>query len=435
MSNENLLIAERARSIQGEALYNLNQFITKDLLIKCFNNLNKNSAVGTDGKNWYECDLMNDVAATELLNEFKSGRYRAPSIRRVYVPKDKDSKRPIGIPTIRDKTLQSAVRSVLDPIYEQEFKPFSYGFRNKRSAHDALEYMFKEVSFNKMRYIIDADIKNYFGSINHGLLREFLDRRVKDGVIRKMIDKWLNAGILEDGQLSYPSEGTPQGGIISPVLSNVFLHYVLDEWFSGEIQPLLKGRSFIVRYADDYVLGFSDEQDAKRVMDVLPKRFEKYKLTLHPDKTRLIDLYSKSGDGKRCFDFLGFTHFLAKSLKGKLVLKRKTSGKKFTKAIGNTEKWIKENRGEKLKPLIKALNVRLRGHYNYYGITFNTVGVRRFYFVVKRCLFKWLNRRGGKRVWTWDRYTLLVLKWIPLLFPKIVHSFIPANPILEEPHA
>ena len=436
MSTNRLQIAKRARERKGEALHSLNQFVTEELLFDCYKRLNKNSASGTDGENWYEYGIGASEDIPVLLNEFKSGTYRAPSIRRVYIPKDnKGGKRALGISTVRDKTLQAAVHSVLEPIYEEDFKHFSYGFRSKRSTHQALEYMFQEVSFKGMRYIIDADLTNYFGSIDHGLLRDFLARRVNDGVIRKMIDKWLKAGILEDGQLSYPTEGTPQGGIVSPILSNIFLHYVLDEWFSEVIQPLLKGKSFIVRYADDFILGFSEEQDAKRVMEVLPKRFEKYKLSLHPDKTKFIDLYSKSGEGKRSFDFLGFTHYIGKSLKGFSVLKRKTSSKKLTMAITKTEIWIKENRHLEIKQLVKELNVKMRGHYNYYGITFNMCGLHCFYYQVKRRLLKWLNRRGGKTVWIWERFVLLVDKWLPLLRPKIFHSYVSANPILEEPYA
>jgi len=289
--------------------------------------------------------------------------------------------------------------------------------------------MFKEVSFKGLHYIIDADIKNYFGSINHGLLREFLDRRVKDGVIRKMIDKWLKAGILEGKQVFYPEEGTPQGGIISPLLSNIYLHYVLDVWFSEEIQPLLSGRSFIVRYADDFVLGFEKATDTERVMIVLPKRFERFKLELHPDKTKIVNLNSKRGEGDRSFDFLGFTHYLGKTRKGNYVLKRKTSSKKLRIALDNTHKWLKKNRHRKIKELISELNVKLRGHYNYYGITFNSKGIASYHEQVKRKLIMWLNRRGGKPVWTWARFSKLINLWYPLLNPKIYHSYLRAKPI------
>lgn len=435
MSTGELQIAERARKFKHEALTNLQQFIDEKLLQKSYQSLNKDSSPGIDGKYWHNYSQEAQFRIPELLGEFKSGKYKAPPIRRVYISKGKNGKRPLGIPTIEDKILQESVRRILTPIYEEEFKTFSYGFRGGRSAHQAIDYMFKEVSFKGLHYIIDADIKNYFGNINHGIFREFLDCRVKDGVVRRMIDKWLKAGILEDKQLSYPKEGTPQGGIISPLLGNIYLHYVLDEWFSEQIQPLLAGRSFVVRYADDFVLGFEKATDVERVMKVLPKRFEKYKLELHPDKTQIINLNNKRGEGNRSFDFLGFTHYLGKSQKGKVVLKRKTSSKKLTVAIDKIQLWIKHNRQMKLKELIPALNVKLRGHYNYYGITFNMKGIISYFEQVKRILQKWLNRRGGKPVWNWNKFANLVTVWMPLLRPKIYHSYQLAKPIYEEPYA
>jgi group II intron reverse transcriptase/maturase len=435
MSTERLQIAERARKFKKEALHNLHHFITEELMMESYKELNKNSAAGVDGESWYEYGIDAQITIPELMRRFKTGEYKAPMIRRAYIPKGDGSYRPLGIPTIEDKVLQASVRRVIEPIYEEDFKDFSYGFRPGRSAHQALEYMFKEVSYKGMQYIIDADLKDYFGSIDHGMLREFLGRRVNDGVIRKMIDKWLKAGVLEEGQISYPKEGTPQGGVISPLLSNIYLHYVLDEWFSEQIQPLLKGRSFIVRYADDFILGFEDKQDAMRVMEVLPKRFEKYKLSLHPEKTKIVDLKCERGQGARSFDFLGFTHYIGKSRKGKPVLKRKTSSKKLTKAIKQTEEWIKANRHRKLKELIPDLNVKLRGHYSYYGITFNYAGISCYYEEVKRKLHKWVNRRGGRPVWTWDKFITLIEVWLPLLRPKLYHTFVSANPVLEEPYA
>jgi group II intron reverse transcriptase/maturase len=435
MSTIELQIAERAIKHKGEALHSLNQFIDEALLERSYKQLNKNSSSGVDGENWYEFGIEAKERIPELLRKFKTGEYKAPKIRRAYIPKGEGAKRPLGIPTIEDKVLQAGVRSVLDPIYEKEFKDFSYGFRPKRSAHQAIDYMTRKVTFGRIRYIIDADLKNYFGSIPHDLLREFIARRVNDGVIRKMIDKWMKAGILEDGQISYPTEGTPQGGIISPLLSNIYLHYVLDEWFSGQIQPLLKGHSFLVRYADDFILGFSDKQEAMRVMEVLPKRIGKYKLNLHPDKTKLIDLECESGKGERSFDFLGFTHYKSKGRKGKPVMKRKTSSKKLTKAITQTDEWIKENRYRGLKELITELNVKMRGHYNYYGITFNNRGITYFYMQIRRSLHKWLNRRGGKTVWTWEKFILFIDHWFPLLRPKLYHGISSAKPIFEEPYA
>ena len=424
MSTVELQIAERARKFKGEALHNLHHFIDAPMMQESYKKLNKKSAVGIDGKTWQQYGLEFPERCESLLEEFKSGRYRAPAIRRVYIPKDKHGQRPLGIATIEDKVLQASVQKVIEPIYEEDFKPFSYGFRPGRSQHQAIEYMFKQVSFQKMHYIIDADLKNYFGSINHGILREFLDKRVKDGVIRRMIDKWLKAGVMESGNISYPDEGTHQGSIVSPVLSNIYLHYVLDEWFSEQIQPLLKGKSFIVRYADDFILGFTDRSDAERVMKVLPKRFAKYELTLHPEKTKMIDLNSRRGGSGRSFDFLGFTHYLGKSRKGFKVLKRKTSSKRLTRAIVKISNFIKLNRHMKLRDLIAVINVKLRGHYSYYGITFNSKGISCFFLQVKRSLFKWLNRRGGKPNWKWDRFVLLVNSWDPLVKPFIKPSYV-----------
>ncbi len=428
MSTIELQIAERARKFKEEPLTNLSQYITEELLHQKYRELNKNSSAGVDGCNWYEYGITAEVEIPALITAFKTGRYEAPHIRRAYIPKGKNEKRPLGIPTIGDKVLQSGVRYVLEPVYEEIFKPYSYGFRQGHSCHQAIEQLFRQVSFGKQHYIIDADIQNYFGSIDHGQLREFLDKRVKDGMIRKMIDKWLKAGIMEDKQLIYPQEGTPQGGIISPLLSNIYLHYVLDEWFSEEIQPRLKGKSFMVRYADDFVMGFEMEDDARKVYSVLPKRFAKYSLTIHPDKTKVVDL-TKNERGNRSFDFLGFTHFMGKSQKGKPILKRKTSSKKLTLSLTGIASWMKKHRHEKVKLLVQQLNIKLRGHYSYYGITFNSRSINLYYRQVEKLLHKWLNRRGGKAIWVWERYVQLINVWCPLLKPKIYHSYLPAKPI------
>ena len=240
MSTISTQIAERAKKYPNEPLTNLSQFIDSGMLHRNYEGMNKKSASGVDEQTWHEYGEQREERIPELLTAFKSGSYRAPNIRRVYIPKGDGTERPLGLPTIEDKLLQSAVAEVLTPIYEQIFYDFSYGFREGKSAHQAVDQLFKEVSFNGKRYVIDADMKNYFGSIDHEYLREFLARRINDGVILKQIDKWLKAGILEEGEVTYPTEGTPQGGVISPLLSNIYLHYVLDEWFTEVIQPLLR---------------------------------------------------------------------------------------------------------------------------------------------------------------------------------------------------
>lgn len=428
MSTLEMQIAERARKHPDQALTNLHSFIDEKMLYECFAMLNKKGASGTDGQTWDDYDREKNERIPKLLAAFKSGSYRAPAIRRAYIPKGDGKVRPLGLPTVEDKLLQTAVSRVLTPVYEEVFYGFSYGFRPGKSQHQALKELSYEVSIKGMWHIIDADMKNYFGSINHQRLREFLDRRIRDGVIRRQIDKWLKAGILEEGRLTYPTEGTPQGGSISPLLSNIYLHYVLDEWFREQIQPMLSGNSCIIRYADDFLLGFTNGKDAERVMKVLSKRLEKYSLTLHPEKTRLINLGQRTGRGNEAFDFLGFTHYIGKNKEGRLLLKRKTSSKKFSASLVKINEWLKANRHITLKGLIKELNLKLRGHYSYYGITFNSRRISSFYEQVKRLLYKWLNRRGGKKRWNWEKFLKLVEQWQPLIRPKIDHSRILAKP-------
>lgn len=421
-------IAQRANKFPNEALTNLHEFIDEQMLEESFYMLNKQSAAGVDGQTWKQYGEQIKERIPKLLKEFKSGSYRAPLVRRVYIPKDNGkTKRPLGLPTIEDKLLATAVNRILTPVYEQVFYPSSYGFRPGKSQHQALEEIQRRVSVGRMRYIIDADMKNYFGSINHQMLREMLDQRIKDGVIRRLIDKWLKAGILEEQQVSYPEEGTPQGSTVSPILSNIYLHYVLDEWFNKQIQPLLKDESFLVRFADDYVIGFKNEDDAKRVMKVLPQRLSKYGLTLHPEKTRLIDLDKDNEKGehtKTTFDFLGFTHYISKSRIGKRILKRKTSSKKISASLRRMNEWLKMNRGKlKIVELIAKVNLKLRGHYSYYGISFNSRALGSYFMQVQKLLHKWLGRRGGKNSWTWEKMNRMTKEWLPLIRPKIYHSY------------
>ena len=385
-----------------------------------------------DAETWKDYNEQRGERIPQLLAAFRSGTYRAPNIRRVYMPKGDGKLRPLGLPTVEDKLLGTAVTRVLTPVYEEIFYPTSYGFRPGKSQHQALEALSREMTVKGKRYIIDADMQNYFGSINHGCLREFLDRRIRDGVIRKMIDKWLKAGVLENGQVTYPTEGTPQGGTISALISNIYLHYVLNEWFKEQIQPLLNGGSFIIRFADDFLLGFTNKEDALRVQQVLPKRLGKYGLTLHPEKTKLIELEEEQGQQdreKKTFDFLGFTHYMGKSRKGRRVLKRKTSSKKLNASLKRMSGWIKLNRHKLPMPvLIAELNQKLRGHYAYYGVTFNSRRLNSYYYRTRRLLHKWLNHRGGKRVWSWEKMAKLLEEWIPLEKPRIYHSYRLAKP-------
>ncbi len=310
-------IAQLAKQMPEKGLTSLNQHLDLAWLREAYRRTRKDGAVGVDGRTAadYEKDLEGNLRS--LLERAKSGIYWAPPVRRVHIPKGTGGEtRPIGIPTLEDKVLQRAIVMLLEPIYEEDFYDCSFGFRPRRSAHDALDSLSKQTMWSGVSCLLEVDIRKFFDTLGHAHLREFLQQRIRDGVVLRLIGKWLNAGVMEDGAVTHPAAGSPQGGVISPVLANVYLHYVLDRWFAREVQPRLKGRAYVVRYADDFVIGFTEDEDARRVMDVLPKRFGKYGLTIHPDKTRLVpfrkpqgERKGPDGDGSGTFDFLGFTHF------------------------------------------------------------------------------------------------------------------------------
>jgi len=427
MSTVEMQVAKRSKE-HATALTNLHGFIDEGYLLESFGLLNKKSASGVDGQNYesYKSELLTNIP--DLLNRFKSGTYRAPLVKRVYINKSDGKQRPLGLPTTEDKLLQSSVYHLLKPIYEQEFYDFSYGYRENRGVHDALEHLLKAVNYNKRGYLIDADIKNFFGSMDHGCLRRFLDHRINDGVIRKQIDKWLKAGVLEGQQVSYPKRGTPQGGTISPLLSNIYLHYALDKWFVDDIQPRLKGSSGMVRYADDFVLCFANKSDAVAVLKVLGKRLAKYGLTLHPDKTRMVNLSPYSTEEAESFTFVGFKHYMGKSRKGKPTLLRVTDNKRLNLSLRNFKSWLHTNRQDRIPVMMEKLKRKLVGYYKHYGITHNSSGIQKFYYGVCIRLHRHLNNRGGKQVWTWDRFNKLIKEWSPLPRPRIVHKYHLASP-------
>ena len=368
---------------------------------------------GQDGED-YAANLVGNLRS--LLDRAKSGTYQAPPVRRVHIPKagSATETRPLGIPTFEDKVLQRAVVMVLEAVYEQDFKDCSYGFRPGRSAHQALDSLWQQTMEIGGGWIVDVDIRKFFDTIDHGHLRDFLKRRVRDGVLLRLIGKWLNAGVLEDGCVTHPEKGSPQGGVVSPILSNVFLHYVLDEWFEREVQPRLKGRSFLIRYADDFVMGFSCEEDARRVMDVLPKRFEKYGLTIHPDKTRLVPFERPCGAPRgelrgaelhqgpsTCW---GSRTYWGRSRKGHWVVKRKTSKSRFRRGLRALSEWCRINRHQPMEDQHQTLSQKLMGHFAYYGITGNSTALYRFRTAATWIWKHWLSRRRrrGRRM-TWDR--------------------------------
>ena len=420
-------IAELTRQVPT-ALTALAHHIDIEFLHEAYRRTRKDGAVGVDGETAasYAQDL--DENLRRLLERFKSGTYRAPPVRRVHIPKGDGTKtRPIGIPTFEDKILQRAVTMVLDAIYEQTFLDCSYGFRPARSPHHALQTLRDGLMNMHGGWVLEVDIEAFFDTLVHEHLRRFLDQRVRDGVLRRTINKWLKAGVLDAGQLRYVDAGTPQGGVISPLLANVYLHEVLDVWFATEVKPRLKGHAFLVRYADDAVIAFSSEIDARKVMDVLPKRFGKYGLRLHPEKTRLVQFVQPPRAATRTsaetgsFDLLGFTHYWDVSRRGSWVVKRRTARSRLRRALKEVSQWCKHHRPWSIADQHRYLSQMLRGHYGYFGITGNAAALARFLHEVKSIWHKWLDRRGTRRAMPWPRFMRL-LQLRPLPPPIVVHS-------------
>jgi len=332
----------------------------------------------------------------------------------------------LTVPTFEDKVLQRAVAMVLNAVYEQDFRDFSYGFRPRRSAHQALDALREALRSVDGGWVLDVDIRAFFDTLVLSHLRAFLDQRIIDGVLRRTINKWLKAGVMEDGEIHRTDLGTPQGGVISPLLANIYLHEVLDQWFVRDVQPRLKARAFLIRFADDFAIVFEEESDARRVMEVLPQRFSKFGLTIHPEKTRLVR-FRKPGlaippmrvnqdADPGTFDLLGFTHFWARSRKGNWVVFRKTATKRFDRALDRIQNWCRTNRHLPVPDQQKVLSQKLTGHYRYYGIIGNWRALDRFRFETGRVWFKWLNRRSQRRALNWDQFNAM-LKRYPLPCP------------------
>ena len=432
MSTKLQQIAELARRKPEAVLTTLSHHIDLELLNEAYRRTRKDGAAGVDEMTAkeYAKDLQGRLAL--LLERFKSGTYWAPPVRRVHIPKGDGTKtRPIGIPTFEDKVLQRAVTMVLEAVYEQDFLDCSWGFRPGRGAQGALETLYQGLRRMHGGWVLDVDIESFFDTIDHGQLRLFLDQRVRDGVLRRMIDKWLQAGVLEEGAIHYPDGGTPQGGVISPLLANIYLHHVLDTWFESMAKPVLRGEAFMVRYADDFVIVCAMKSDAEKLMAVLPKRFGRYGLTLHPEKTRLVRFTepdSKSnpdgGDGgPGTFDLLGFTHFWRRGRRGNWVIGQKTAKGRLTRAIRKVAEWLRHNRNRKVADQHRELIPKLRGHYQYYGITGNWRALSSFYEAVRREWHRWLNRRSQRNTMVWESFEQLLRQYV-LPRPKIIHSYV-----------
>ena len=408
MSPKLLEVAKRAKR-EPEARFNsLAYLIDVPALERAYGRMRKDAAAGVDGvtKEMYGEDLQQRLQ--DLHARLKSKRYRHQPIQRVHIPKGQGKTRPIGISAFEDKLVQEAVREVLEAVYEQDFLDCSYGFRPKRGAHDAVRRLNYIAYRGEVSWILEADVESFFDSLDRTKLKEMLQKRVADGSLLRLIGKCLHVGILDGGQYSTPDTGAAQGSVLSPLLGNIYMHYVLDEWFETVVKPRLKGKASLVRYADDFVIGFELEQDARSVMEVLPKRMGKYGLSLHPDKTRLLPFrrppkQQGSGKGEASFDFLGFTFYWARTRAGRWVMRCKTRGASLRRAIKSIDDWCRRHRHLPVQVQRQALAMRVRGHYNYFGVSGNIRSLLYFARVVEKAWRKWLCRRSQRHCLTWDR--------------------------------
>lgn len=420
-------IAELARRMPGVSLQTLAHHIDVNWLREAYRRTRKDGARGVDGQSAEQYAETLEDNLQSLLDRAKSGRYFAPPVRRVHIPKgDGEETRPIGIPTFEDKVLQRAVAMVIGEVYEQSFHDFSYGFRPRRSAHQALEAIQHVAWRMKGGWLVEVDIKKFFDTVDHAYLRTILSQRIGDGVLLRLVGKWLNAGVLEGLVLSHPDEGTPQGGVISPLLANIYLHEVLDDWFVRDVRPALARSAEMVRYADDVVVLFEDKRDAERFLATLPKRFGKYGLSLHPDKTRMVpfqrpDRVEDDEDGPGTFDLLGFTHFWAVSRKGHWIVKRTTARGRFSRALHRLREWCRWHRHDPVKSQHLTLRKKIRGHYAYYGITSNSDAIGAFFYMARRIWRAALARRSQQRMPWWKMQKLL--ERFPLPAPRIIHRY------------
>jgi group II intron reverse transcriptase/maturase len=386
--------------------------------------IRKDAAVGVDGvtKEGYGQDLEGNLR--ELHERMKSKRYRHQPIRRVHIPKDDGRRRPIGISALEDKIVQRAVAEVLEAVYEQDFLDCSYGFRRGRSAHDAIRSLNRAVNEGEVKWILETDVASFFDRIDRKMLMEMLRIRIADGSLLRLIGKCLHVGVLDGVEYATPTEGTVQGSSLSPLLGNIYLHYVLDLWFEREVVACLRGKARLIRYADDLVIGFERKEDAKRVMDVLPKRMARYGLTLHPDKTRLLSFMpparsQQSGKGPATMDFLGFCFYWRRGRSGRWRMWCKTRHARRRRAVRSIAGWCRRHRHLPVAVQHVALKRRIQGHINYFGVNGNHRELSIFVEEVERVWFKWLRRRSQRTRLTWDRYGELLARF-PLPRPRIM---------------
>jgi len=430
------LIAERARREPRCQFTSLAHLLSERFLAACYRKLGRDRACGVDGVTWKEYGEHLEENLRDLVTRMKAKRYWPQPAKRVYIPKDEHSQRPLGLPALEDKIVQKGIAEILSAIYEADFLDCSYGFRPGRGCHQAINAVDKTIMQQPINYVIDADIKAYFDSVSHSGLVKCLQVRIKDPSFLLLIERFLKAGYFEAGEIVATEQGTPQGGNLSPMLSNIFLHYVLDLWFEKRIKRQVRGVCFLVRYADDFVCMTRYEEDAQSILQAIRERFAEFDLALHPEKTRVISFgRNERRTAKReqrrsnTFDFLGFTHYCERSRWGKFMVGRKTSGKKFRRKCRELNEWLQTVRNRcSVKEWWPVLKAKLQGHYQYYGISGNSRTMWKFHRLVIRMAWKWLNERSQRRSFTWEQFWGY-LKHYPLPEPRIVHDLYTLGPV------
>ena len=422
-------IARRAKQDKRLKFTSLIHHVNEANLAECYRELKANKACGIDGETVEAYGKNLQERLSQLVASMKSKQYRPKPVKRVYIPKaGKNEKRGLGIPSVEDKLVQIMLKKILEQIYEAEFLDVSYGFRPKLSCHDAVKALDKAVMTKPINYIVEVDIKGFFDNVNHYWLQRCLEEKIVDRNLLWLVRKFLKAGVVEDGKQLATDVGTPQGGVISPLLANIYLHYVLDLWFKKEIKSQARGHMELIRYCDDFVVCCESEKDAKNFLELLHTRLEKFGLQVSEDKTKVIKFgrqvwkQAQRSKGKvETFTFLGFTHYCGKSRQGYFVMGHKTSKENFCRKLKETKEWLKKIRNKlRLREWWPVLKSKLTGHYNYFGVSGNYRCLQQFYNGIFSIVFKWINRRSQKKSMNFDQY-LHYLQWNPLPTPRICY--------------
>lgn len=428
MSTKLFSLTQRARRKPEEEFTSLMHLLTVDFLRDCFLELKRDRAPGVDGVTVREYEVDLEERLTDLVARLKSWRYRPQPVRRVYIPKPKGGRRPLGIPSVEDKIVQMALKHILEAIFEVDFLDVSFGFRPKRSCHHALKVLHEVMMTRPVSHVADVDIERFFDTVDHTWLMRCLCERVSDPNLLRLVGRFLRAGVVEGGRYCQMDRGTPQGGVLSPLLANIYLHYILDLWFERVEKKRHAGFSQLIRYADDFLVCFRKETDARAFAERLKERLGKFGLRVSEDKTRVIEFgrgpWLKAQKEHRklaTFDFLGFTHYCGKSRKGNFKLGRRTSGVRYREKVKELNQWLRSVRSSvELSEWWEGLRVRLLGHYRYYGVSGNSRKLNAFYGQTLKLAYKWINRRSQKRSYNWEQFDAR-LRHHPLPLPRIHH--------------